>query len=385
MRTKDMWKKTGDAIANALKGYRKGTWPAMFYESILWILVASTEDPKIALAMRQAAAIGETAKTDLIYQLAFSASWKLLGRPVFKLTPGLTAALMLTELPDTDLNELRLPFPSMWVEIPHDVITFADEKGERYSCNQFSVQESFDPDIYDTWTDEEIRKFVVNMGHLVTRCAMQIAEQGPPGPYLGEEVFHSVVGEIGGLVKRRWRMEGFIKDKVNIYTNSSPMRDGMTIREWLEYRDGYELSSDGELFVDDTDDMALAAMHRLTINLALYLEMKMERDGPLNVIRKEKGRRSGFSIYKVGSEVKLPEGLIKSARAYAHAGVQPEGWKMQRRFTVRGHWRNQPCGPGRKERKRIFIEPHWKGPETAEEMSRLYEAKTLEEAGLTDS
>src|SRR5690606_16715132 len=32
------------------------------------------------------------------------------------------------------------------------------------------------------------------------------------------------------------------------------------------------------------------------------------------------------------------------------------------RWTVRGHWRNQPCGPGRTQRKRIWIADHEAGP-----------------------
>ena len=32
---------------------------------------------------------------------------------------------------------------------------------------------------------------------------------------------------------------------------------------------------------------------------------------------------------------------------------------------VCGHWRQQPCGPASSERKRIFIEPHWRGPDDA--------------------
>lgn len=32
---------------------------------------------------------------------------------------------------------------------------------------------------------------------------------------------------------------------------------------------------------------------------------------------------------------------------------------------VRGHWRRQPCGVAGAERKTVFIEPYWRGPEAA--------------------
>lgn len=34
-------------------------------------------------------------------------------------------------------------------------------------------------------------------------------------------------------------------------------------------------------------------------------------------------------------------------------------------WIVRGHWRQQPCGPGRVERRPVWIAPHIKGPEGA--------------------
>lgn len=37
--------------------------------------------------------------------------------------------------------------------------------------------------------------------------------------------------------------------------------------------------------------------------------------------------------------------------------------EWQHRWLVRGHWRWQAHGEGRKQRTRIYIAPHWKGPE----------------------
>ena len=58
------------------------------------------------------------------------------------------------------------------------------------------------------------------------------------------------------------------------------------------------------------------------------------------------------------------------------------GRQYQRRWWVGGHWRQQPCGPGRAQRKPIWISPHIKGPEEApltartESMSGVDEART---------
>jgi len=46
------------------------------------------------------------------------------------------------------------------------------------------------------------------------------------------------------------------------------------------------------------------------------------------------------------------------------------GPKLKYRLLVAGHWKNQVCGPQRSERKRIFIEPYWKGPGEAIEVNK---------------
>lgn len=42
----------------------------------------------------------------------------------------------------------------------------------------------------------------------------------------------------------------------------------------------------------------------------------------------------------------------------------------QHRWIVRGHWRQQAYGPGRSERRNIYIAPHVKGPEGAPMIER---------------
>lgn len=51
------------------------------------------------------------------------------------------------------------------------------------------------------------------------------------------------------------------------------------------------------------------------------------------------------------------------------ADSKAEGTPLTKRTLVQGHWRNQACGPQWSERKRILIEPFWRGPEDAEEQT----------------
>lgn len=56
--------------------------------------------------------------------------------------------------------------------------------------------------------------------------------------------------------------------------------------------------------------------------------------------------------------------LRRAARSDQNEGDEPEG-RYGHRWVVRGHWRWQACGEGRRERKLTWIAPHVKGPEGA--------------------
>lgn len=58
---------------------------------------------------------------------------------------------------------------------------------------------------------------------------------------------------------------------------------------------------------------------------------------------------------------------VRAITTGTRKGVSP---KVQ--FLVRGHWRNQACGPGRVDRKHLWIEPHWKGDESARMLLRTH-------------
>jgi len=50
-----------------------------------------------------------------------------------------------------------------------------------------------------------------------------------------------------------------------------------------------------------------------------------------------------------------------------HSGEHgaPTGRHQHVRYMVKGHWRNQACGPKRQEHRYIYIAAHWRGPEDA--------------------
>lgn len=79
----------------------------------------------------------------------------------------------------------------------------------------------------------------------------------------------------------------------------------------------------------------------------------------------QEARRS--AIYVIGGSFRPKDGRVltyeKSDRA------------VSVRHLVRGHWKMQAYGPERQDRKHIFVEPYWRGPELAEMVERDYVLK----------
>lgn len=119
----------------------------------------------------------------------------------------------------------------------------------------------------------------------------------------------------------------------------------------------------------------LAKVRALLANVLSYVE----NAGPLPTVPRAKGAapvaveltHPQQRIYDVGRTVKL-DARIRDAMT--HSGGNKAAWQVAQRFIVRGHWRNQAHGEGRMLRKRLWIEPHWKGGENVKEvLERNYE------------
>lgn len=135
--------------------------------------------------------------------------------------------------------------------------------------------------------------------------------------------------------------------------------------------------------VTQKDDHAMKLAGRLLRNFAAWIDSgaAMEREGRSKNRRKNKGKKDKKphqhpTRWIMGREVKLRPELRQMARELAVGKkVRPEGWEVRVRHVVRGHWRNQVCGPQRSLRKRIWIEPHWRGPEGSAAWAHVYKGE----------
>ena len=121
-----------------------------------------------------------------------------------------------------------------------------------------------------------------------------------------------------------------------------------------------------------------SAVNSLITNLCVYLNdggQKTKGGKRIGYDKTAKKAKAKVNIWNVRTPTttELPLGM---ARPYLSSGnTPPKTFKIGTRFMVRGHYRDQPCGPGNKDRRRTWIPPHMKGPEEGEAFSRIYKVK----------
>jgi len=149
---------------------------------------------------------------------------------------------------------------------------------------------------------------------------------------------------------------------------------------------GLSLSiGDTQTEVDDNDTRFYTdglQFYRLIINTLLYLmsdsaerrNMRSTQDDLLDAaqVEKKSSRKKQKEKYarkfSPRSYILLGEtvGVIEDRRTEGQKAVTKE------RFVVRGHFKEQPYGKGRKLRKTIWIQPYFKGPEMGELVNKPY-------------
>lgn len=121
-----------------------------------------------------------------------------------------------------------------------------------------------------------------------------------------------------------------------------------------------------------------AAISGLLTNLCVYLNdggPKTKAGKRIGYDKAAKKASTQVNIWKLASVATtgLPRGM---ARPFLESGdAPPKTFRIGKRFMVRGHFRNQVCGEGRKDRVRTWIKPHLKGPEEGEAFARVYEVR----------
>ncbi len=78
----------------------------------------------------------------------------------------------------------------------------------------------------------------------------------------------------------------------------------------------------------------------------------------------------------LGTRVVLDAGLRNGAKMLTR-GQSFERAKLALRHIVRGHWKRQACGVNKADRKLVYVEPYWRGPDACAAFGRLYALEQL--------
>lgn len=131
----------------------------------------------------------------------------------------------------------------------------------------------------------------------------------------------------------------------------------------------------------EDDSKTINLCFNLLVGLSLFIQENGKGERIQNKqFEKYKHKKGGFKhnkkpileIWEIGKEIKLSNELVSAAKSCGRLDEQPK-WKLSKRFTVRGHWRDQPCGPGKIDRKKTWIQPYWKG--SGVKLAHIYTAK----------
>jgi len=259
--------------------------------------------------------------------------WAGIGMPMMAPTLPLAAALLLTD--PSKVEAWNPPFGSFAIHLPYDLLQAGDRRCPMVFFHRCTTgaTESGEIDITRAaMSPQKVRNWILL-------------------PY-SDYMLHSVRHEQGDR----------------------------TVGEWLEVpKEGRSDLWPSEVALGEGDDATMMSAWRLVINLSIYLaekgrdHIRKKRDG--RPIRRSTpvGLPDRPEVWVIGRTVKLSDELIASARSCCSAR-----WKVNSRFTVRGHWRNQPVGVGRSEVRRQWIGPYWKGPEDGVRLAHLYKDESCE-------
>jgi len=250
------------------------------------------------------------------------------GCPRFRPSHGLTTELALTDPTGVPMSEVGQPFPTYLIELPRGnspIIWNAEHAG------------------------------VIEPAYLLVHHVNEIDDGWGELP----RDRHGLLDHLAALRVQPSKRALYIALFANLFIPNTFMSRHVVLGETIAKIDVPSSDPSGENGPLPGDEGALTMAWRLAFNLPLYLKHRPSGSTLSGkTVNHDHGDRS--TLYEIGSDVKLNMALRDAARASCNEKNRG-AWNLATRFIVRGHWKQQPHGPGRTERKMIFVQPYWKG------------------------
>lgn len=294
----------------------------------------------------------------------FVAAWERAGRNSYELELPLAELLLPSRTRLTGLHgdDLQLPFPAVYMEVPVDGLRIAGEAAEKSRIDGGIVGVGIveDPHYFSTaaWRDE------------VERASDK------------EELGALLRDGRDGVSTRAWHICGCAAVGASMFT--IPLDPRVDIAEYLQSEVTNLSPSDRDVFAFAMNAMVYATnvdgAGRVGIPLATEALLRQAR-----AAKRERRRKIERRLADASREPHRILGMLETDRTVAEEDTEGEapgaGSVLTVRTLVTGHWRRQVCGPRNTERKLIWIRPFWRGPDGApwgQHSRRVLRAKALE-------
>jgi hypothetical protein len=309
-----------------------------------------------------------TVRAEQSHMLYHKAMWRAHGRRVVVLDETTYTLLAHTDLPAFPASTLAAPWPAFYIKLPHHAFEF---------------------EIHDVRTDSIDRRWVEGVS-----VAIDHVEPDHDGP---RELAFMVMGEDEGFGSEgrncAFASIRFGPDAtLNEFSSITDARGAMGV-QWLIGGRETGLSYGGDGYVG-SEDLTIH-VPRVIVGLMLYLASEHPDVVPIDPaprrtyheIRSARQRAAALETQaaKLKHATRLPV-LVIGSRLNEHArtikatlerdviddgpgGTTRKRWILDRSVWVRGHWRQQAHGPGRLDRRPVWIRPYVKGPDAAESMA----------------
>lgn len=361
-------------------------WSADDYDSSLGVCLETLDEGLVADAVARTGLSEETVRATMPQVLPMmraqmaslyhtvnhefhsAVNFMLFGKKVFHFSDNLSSHLAHTEI-NVRADLIHLPFPSCLF-----VFTSPEVIRAMYSMHLGENSPSRDATTFDY--SAPVSVFL----------SMHAPRSGLPGRHLVLTAWHARPPARSYMMLKRelylddeWTLEQVLRTNWEKLTPDAQ-------NEGLFVGDGVIENCDDDKFYTDG-----LSFYRIVMNAVLYLSSVdceveqrqslrtgMEQQAASTLSRpkrkqllKDAKQVSGLDYSEVGASM----GSIVVDPARPKAGADSDtgaGQRLQVRFMVRGHWRQQPHGPQGRDRKLLWIRPHYKGPELGALINRPY-------------
>lgn len=307
-----------------------------------------------AAAAAYQCAVDDSPVSDADILLAhWTVSWFHHGLARFDLSYHAATAFALTDSTDVCFDEIRVPCPAFLLQIPTpSPLRMKSARGGYEDVVQVRVLREFR---YEDASQQKLGNDLANIAFERPMIASEREEFLRIRTAMLPAFCFMIIGSAGSVICAR----------------SQAFVGGDTLGDRLFHAPDF-----ARIKYDEQDDRmdvhATRVACSMVVNTLLWLQQVGHSHPSGRPIRRKHAKNdSGYRpvIYAVGSEIKL--GDLKSLRDHARESSGAI-WSVKHRHAVRGHWKQQVFGAARAERKRIFVQPYWRGPEAGEALMKTY-------------